>query len=97
MSLDPQIPSKIVRHFLNPLAIHTAQCFLGGGLSGARIWQCTSSSHGLLYLRQWPTPHPTEQRLSLMHACMRFARDRGLIFVPELHGDVGRSFCEANG
>ncbi len=97
MSLDPQLPREIVRYFLEPLAIQSAERFSGQGLSGARVWKCMSQRHGQLCLRRWPKLHPTEPRLTFIHAAMRFARGRGLSFVPEIYGDLDKSFYTLQG
>ena len=63
-----------------------------GGLSGARVWQCNSSLHGLLCLRKWSPTHPTPARLQFIHTALDQAHEK-LTFVPRVHRDqLGNSF-----
>jgi hypothetical protein len=97
MSLDVHLPQEVVREVLAPWAIESIDSFSGGGLSGAKVWKCVSSVHGPLCLRQWPTGHPTHERLMFIHAAMRRARTAGLDFVPRLYEDNHQSFRELGG
>jgi homoserine kinase type II len=66
-----------------------------GGFSGARLWRVRQ---GTLCLRAGPSPGPTPEYLSEVHALMRRARTARLAFVPEvLPTRDGRSWVEHAG
>ncbi len=52
-----------------------------GGFSGARLWRVAAGTHAFC-LRQWPSEHPSLERLEMMHAVLRDVTAQGLDFVP---------------
>lgn len=52
-----------------------------GGFSGARFWKLECPA-GLFCLRQWPSDHPGDEQLAIIHALLRWAAERGCEFVP---------------
>ena len=52
-----------------------------GGFSGARFWRITAR-HGSFCLRQWPSEHPSAERLGYIHRLLRHVHDRGFHVVP---------------
>jgi Phosphotransferase enzyme family len=92
MGIDPTIPCEIVGHLLPMFSVDSAWP-QSGGLSGAKVWRCTSSRLGPLCLRQWPSLHPTPDRLLQIHRSMQYASEHAIDFVPKLCRDTkGNSF-----
>lgn len=96
MRLDTQFPVTI-QNWLHRLDVQSTHSVSGGGLSGAGIWRCNSSGDAVYCLRQWPTPHPSAERLGFIHTAMQFAREQGLAFVPGLMRNENATFILAEG
>jgi homoserine kinase type II len=46
-----------------------------GGWSGSKLWRITATNGQAFCLRRWPTEHPTEDRLRLIHNVLRIVAD----------------------
>jgi len=91
MPFDSNIPVKFAEQTLSQFAIQSTKP-IAGGLSGARVWKCQSSLHGVLCLRQWSATHPTQLRLQFIHDALDRASER-LSFIPKVFRDTsGKSF-----
>lgn len=68
-----------------------------GGMSGAQFWRIESSA-GPLILRQWPTEHPSPDRLRFIHDVLFYALEHGLPFIPApIRTAAGESFIQDRG
>jgi homoserine kinase type II len=68
-----------------------------GGMSGAQFWR-VESGVGSLILRQWPTEHPSPERLRFIHNVQFHAVARGASFVPApVRAVTGDSFTRGDG
>jgi Ser/Thr protein kinase RdoA (MazF antagonist) len=67
-----------------------------GGMSGAQFWRIESGA-GPLILRQWPTEHPSPERLRFIHDVLFHAAAHGVSFVPApIRSAGGDSFVQAS-
>lgn len=53
----------------------------GGGMSGAQFWRVECPSRAFI-LRRWPREHPSPERLTLIHAVLRYAAANGCNILP---------------
>jgi Ser/Thr protein kinase RdoA (MazF antagonist) len=68
-----------------------------GGMSGAQFWRIESDA-GPLILRQWPTEHPSPERLRFIHNVLFHAAAHGVSFIPApIRTAGGDSFVQASG
>jgi Ser/Thr protein kinase RdoA (MazF antagonist) len=68
-----------------------------GGMSGAQFWRIESSARPLM-LRQWPTEHPSPERLRFIHDVLFHAVAHGVPFVPApIRTALGESFTQVGG
>jgi Phosphotransferase enzyme family len=93
-----QLAKSILRHWsLDARDEQIIPLSGGGGFSGAELWR-VALQDGQWCLRRWPKDSPTLPRLQWIHVAQRFARARGLNFVPQLLTTIkGESFLEAEG
>lgn len=69
---------------------------MAGGMSGAQFWRIQSAA-GPLVLRQWPSEHPSAERLRFIHDVLFHAQKRGVAFLAvPIRTASGESFVRRN-
>jgi Ser/Thr protein kinase RdoA (MazF antagonist) len=92
---EQELPSRVLAFFNLQGAVR--QRGNAGGFSGARFWQLQAEGADWC-VRRWPREHPSESRLSWIHAVLEHSMQRGFQLLPPLRtSSTGRYFIREAG
>ncbi len=90
--MDPSIPAEVVLDWLVPCGV-VAAVPVPPGMSGARVYRCSTADRNCLALKRWPVG-VTLARIDEIHQLMRLARSHDCPLVPDIvapQSRVGKS------